>query len=514
MAGASERQGRRSGGRSARVAMRSQKLAEDLRPIHAGLIGGRYKPLTDANVERIHQAALDALETIGLSEAPESGVEILTNAGAIMGDDGRIRFPRSLVEDMLAIAARDITLYGRDAKHDLLLSGSRVHYGTAGAAVHVVDVEENEYRDSTLQDLFDSARITEQLDNVHFYQRTMVPRDIADNYELDLNTIYASCAGTRKHVGVSFTEASYVAGGLEMLHLIAGGEDKWRERPFVSNSNCFVVPPMKFATESCQVMEACVRGGMPVLLLSAGQAGATAPAPLATAIVQAVAECLAGLVYVNAMEKGFPAIFGTWPFVSDLRSGAMSGGSGEQALLSAGCAQMHRFYDLPGGAASGIADAKMPDMQAGWEQAISNVMTGLSGLNMVYESVGMHASLLGFSLESLILGDDLLGQVQRCIKGIEVTEDSVSLEAMKSVCLDGPGHYLGHDQTLALMQSEYVYPQYADRTSPKEWAEVGKPDLVQKAIERKNAILSSPKETIIDPIADIEIRKRFKIHLK
>ncbi len=508
-----ERKGRRGGGRSARVAMRSEKLADNLRPIHAGLIGGQYKPLSEAGAERIHQAALDALETIGLSEAPETGIEILTGAGAELGDDGRIRFPRSLVEDMLAVAGRDITLCGRDPKHDLLLSGTRVHYGTAGAAVHIVDVENNEYRDSTLQDLYDSARITEQLDNVHFYQRTMVARDIADNYELDVNTIYASCSGTRKHVGVSFTEASYVSGCLELLHLIAGGEDKWRARPFVSNTNCFVVPPMKFATESCQVLEECVRGGMPVLLLSAGQAGATAPAPLATAIVQAVAECLAGLVYVNAIEKGFPAIFGTWPFVSDLRTGAMSGGSGEQALLSAGCAQMHRFYDLPGGAAAGIADSKMPDMQAGWEQGISNTMTGLSGLNMVYESVGMHASLLGFSLESLILGDDMLGQVQRCIKGIEISEDSVSLEAMKSVCLDGPGHYLGHGQTLSLMQSEYVYPDIADRTSPKEWAELGKPNLIAKAIERKNAILNAPRETMIDPAIDAEIRKRYNIYL-
>ncbi len=506
--------GRRSGGRSARVAMRSEKLAEELRPVHAGLVGGQYKPLTDAAVKRIHEAALDALEVIGLSEAPESGIKILTEAGAILGDDGRIRFPRSLVEDMLAVAARDITLHGRDPKHDLNLSGSKVHYGTAGAAVHIVDVEKNEYRESFLQDLHDSARIVDKLDNVHFFQRTMVARDIVDNFEMDMNTIYASCTGTRKHVGTSFTDPAYMDGAFEMLHMIAGGEDKWRERPFLSNSNCFVVPPMKFATESCMVMEACVRGGMPVLLLSAGQAGATAPAPLATAIVQAVAECLAGLVYVNAMSPGHPAIFGTWPFVSDLRTGAMSGGSGEQALLSAGCAQMHRFYDLPGGAAAGIADAKMPDMQAGWEQAISNLSVGLSGLNMAYESVGMHASLLGFSLESLILGDDLLGQVQRCIKGIEVSEDSVSLEAMKSVCLGGPGHYLGHDQTLAIMQTEYIYPELADRTSPKEWAEIGKPNLIEKAIERKRAILDAPKDVIIDPATDAAIRKKFNIHLQ
>lgn len=501
---------RRSGGRAARRALRAAPLAEHLRPIRAGLEGGTYRPLDDAGIIRIHHAALDVLEKIGFANAPQSGIDIMTGAGAVLGDDGRLRFPRGLVEDMVAKAARCFSLCGRDPRFDLDLSGRRVHFGTAGAAVHIVDVD-NRYREPTTQDLYDAACLTQALDNVHFFQRPLVCRDIDDNYQLDVNTIYASCAGTTKHIGTSFSEPDHVAGCMELLHLIAGGEAAWRERPFVSNTNCFVVPPLTFADESCRVMEQCIRAGMPVLLLSAGQAGATAPAPLATAIVQAVAECLAGVVYVNAQEPGHPAIFGTWPFVSDLRSGAMSGGSGEQALLSAGCAQMHHYYGLPGGAAAGIADSKLPDMQAGWEQAISNVMAGLSGLNMVYEAVGMHASLLGFSFESMVLGDDLLGQVQRCVRGIEVTEDSVDIEAIREVCLEGPGHYLGHHQTLSVMQTEYVYPALADRTSPKEWLEVGRPDLIARATARKQQILANA-ENLIPAELDRQLRDRFAIH--
>jgi trimethylamine--corrinoid protein Co-methyltransferase len=300
---------------------------------------------------------------------------------------------------------------------------------------------------------------------------------------------------------------------MEMIHTIAGGEDAWRARPFISNSNCFVVPPMKFAEESCIAMEHCIHAGMPVLLLSAGQAGATAPAPIALAIVQAVAECLAGVVYVNCIKPGHPAIFGTWPFVSDLRTGAMSGGSAEQALLTAGCAQMHQFYGLPGGAAAGISDAKLPDMQAGWEQGITNTMAGLSGLNMVYESVGMHASLLGFCLESLVLGDDILGQVLRTVRGIDVTPDSVSIDVMKEVCLGGPGHYLGADQTRSLMQTEYVYPTVGNRMSPKEWIEADRPILLDKAIERKNEILSRAGSTL-DPLIDATLRQNYNIYFQ
>ncbi len=502
---------RRAGGRAAQIAARAAPKTGADRPIRAGLEGGQYRPLKEPDVLRIHAAALDALEEIGLANAPASGVEILTGAGAELGADGRIRFPRALVEDMLALAARDLTLHARDPAQDLDLSGQRVHFATAGAAVHVVDALTGDYRESTARDLYDAARLAHHLDNIHLFQRTMVCRDVPDNYEMDVNTLYACLAGTTKHVGTSFSDPAHVAGCIELIHLVAGDEAAWRARPFVSNSNCFVVPPMKFAEESCITMEHCIRAGMPVLLLSAGQAGATAPAPLALTIVQAVAECLAGVVYVNAISPGHPAIFGTWPFVCDLRTGSMSGGSAEQALLTAGCAQMHGFYGLPGAAAAGISDSKVPDMQAGWEQAITNTLAGLSGLNLVYEAAGMHASLLGFCPESLILGDEIVGQVLRCVRGIDVTEDSLSLDVLKEVCLGGPGHYLAAAQTLRLMETEYLYPRLGNRMSPRQWEESGRPGLIDRAHARKEEILANAPCQIPADV-DATIRKIYQIH--
>ncbi len=503
----------RAGGRAARVAARAAALTQDQRPIRPGMTGGQYRPLSDRQVVQIHETALQALEEIGLADAPQSGIDAMVAVGAIYGDDGRLRFPRALVEDTLAKACKDLTLYSRDGQHNLDLSGTKVHYGTAGAAVHMVDLDGSNYRDSTLQDLHDAARIADTLDNLHFVQRPMVARDITNNLHMDLNTIYACCSGTTKHIGTSFSDPSHVADGLEMLYMIAGGEEAFRARPFVSNTNCFVVPPLKFATESCEAMEHCIRGGMPVLLLGACMAGATAPSTIAGAIAQTVAECLAGLVYVNAIKPGHPAIFGTWPFGLDLRTGAMSVGSGEQALLSAGCAQMHQYYGLPGGAAAGASDSKLPDMQAGWEQMCSNVMAGLSGLNMVYEAAGMHASLLGFCHESLILGDDLIGQAMRCVRGIEVDDETLALDQMRDVCLTGPGHYLGTDATLGRMQKDHVYPNLGDRTSPKEWEEREKPDLLANAVARKEAILATTSQARFDPALDAALRMRFTIHL-
>lgn len=508
-----ENEGRRRGGREARRTLRAAPVPRSEAPVKGGMAGGWYKPLDDASIQRIHRTALEVLEEVGMANPIPSCVEVCTAVGAEFGADGRLRFPRALVEDVIAKAARHFPLYAQDPEHDLEPIGTKVYYGTAGAAVHVVDLEKRQYRESLLQDLYDAARIVDTCENIHFFQRCMVPRDMLDPRDLDINTLYASVAGTRKHVGTSFVQAEHAAEGLQMLYTIAGGEKKFRERPFVSNSNCFVVPPLKFAEDACRVLEVLVRGGMPILLLSAGQAGATAPAAIAGAVVQAVAEVLAGLVYVNAIKPGAPAIFGTWPFVSDLRTGAMSGGSGEQALLSAACAQMAHFYDLPGGSAAGMADSKLPDVQAGYEKGITNVMAGLAGLNLIYEAAGMHASLLGFCLESLIVDNDMLGQCMRCVRGIEVNDDTLSKEAIKRVCLDGAGHYLGDEQTLALMQTEYIYPRLGDRNSPNVWAEQGALTMAERAIKEKERILSTHFPAHIPDEIDRMLRQNHKICL-
>lgn len=503
----------RGGARAARRAARSAPLPDSLRPVRPGMPGGRYKPLEESDVLRIHHAALDVLEKIGLADATPSGIDYMTKAGAVLNSAGRLIFPRALVEDTVARAARHFVLHGQDPKHDMEPWGSRVYFGTAGAAVHIVNAKTGVYRDSTTKDLYDIARVVDTLEHLHFYQRSVVCREVATPLEMDINTAYASVAGTTKHVGTSWVQPQHVEASLEMFHLMAGGEDKWRARPFVSQSNCFVVPPLKFAYDACLCLETAVRGGMPVLLLSAGQAGATAPAALASALVQEVAECLAGLVYVNAVKPGAPAIFGTWCFVSDLRTGAMSGGSPEQALLSAASAQLSRFYDLTGGTASGMSDAKLPDMQAGYEKAYNHALVGNAGANLVYESAGMLASLLGFSMEGLIIDNDVIGAVQRTIKGVEVTEESLSLETMRKVCLEGPGHYLGSDQTLHLMQREYIYPTVGDRTSPNEWVDQGRPTVVERASRKLESILAGHYPTHLSDSVDAAIREKLPIRL-
>lgn len=503
----------RRGGRSARRELRAAPKPRAERPVQPGMEGGRYAPLTPAEIEKINGAALDVLEQIGLGDPIPSCIEYMTAAGCSLSPEGRMIVPRGLVEDTLAKAWRRQPLCARDPARDLEPWDKKVHFGTAGAAVHVADAVTGEYRESNLIDLYDMARLVDQLTNIHFFQRPLTARDMVDPLDMDINSAYACAAGTTKHIGVSFTTRENTVQALEMLYMFAGGEEAFRARPFASMSNCFVVPPLKFAEDASGCLEEGVKGGMPILLLAAGQAGATSPAALAGAVVQQVAEVLGGLVYVNAIVPGAPAIFGTWPFVSDLRTGAMSGGSPEQALLMAACGQMAHFYDLPGGVTAAMTDSKIPDAQAGYEKGYTTALVGNSGANLIYEAAGMHASLLGTCFESFVIDNDILGAALRTVRGIEVTDDSLSIQAMREVCIGGPGHYLGHGQTMDLMETEYVYPDVGDRTSPKEWAEQGNTDIVTRARKRTQDLLATHYPAHIPPEIDAAIRARFDIRI-
>ncbi len=500
--------------RSRRLRNAQRAAREPLKqpPVWPGHVGGRYKPLTQPEMERIHHTVLDLMEQVGFADPIPSMIDIVTNAGGHLREDGRLCFPRALVEDVLARAPRKFVMPGQTPEHDMEVGGQRVHTGTGGASPNILDFESGRYRRAVLVDLYDIARLVDTLDNIHYYWRSVIPTDMPTGLDVDLNTSYACMVGTNKHIGVSYVQGDNLRAAVEMFDMRLGGEGTFRKRPFCSISCCHVVPPMCFAQESCDALEAAVRAGMPVTLLSAAQTGATAPAALVGTIVQAIAECLAGLVFSVLIDPNCRANLGTWPFVADLRTGAMTGGSAEQALLVAGCAQMAGFYDLPGSVAAGMTDSKVPDAQSGAEKGYTVALAAQAGSSLIMESAGMMASLLGASFESYVIDNDILGAVQRTVRGIEVTEETLSFDVIKNV-VEGEGHFLGQDQTISRMESDFFYPAIGDRLMPAEWEDQGATDIWTRAKARTREILSTHYPTYIEPAIDDKIRANFNILL-
>ena len=481
-------------------------------PIQPGMPAGQYTPLTQPEMERIHALVLQLLEDLGLSQVTPSLETRAVAAGCWVDENKRLRFPRALVEDIIARTRRKFTLHGIDPAHDIEIQAKRVHTGTGGAAPTIMDFQSGKYRESTVADLYDIARLVDQLDNIHWYHRSVVARDATTILDLDINTTYACLSGTTKSIAVSYTDGASVRAVQPMLDAVAGGEGAFRKRPFCTAVCCHVVPPMRFATESCEALEAAILAGMPILLVAAGQAGATAPAALAGAVAQSCAEVLAGLVLCNIIDPECRGIFATWPFVSDLRTGAMSGGSGEQALLSAACAQMAAFYDLPNSVPAGMTDSKLPDMQSGGEKGYTISLAAHAGASMIHEAAGMQGSLMGTSFESYVLDNDLLGAILRTVKGVDVNEDALSFDVIRDVVM-GPGHYLGHPQTFSRMKTDYLYPRIADRRSISEWEDAGARDARDVARDRVRNMLAEHYPTHIAEHVDAQLRDHFNIIL-
>ena len=184
-----------------------------------------------------------------------------------------------------------------------------------------------------------------------------------------------------------------------------------------------------------------------------------------------------------------------------------------EARISLSTAQLCNHYGLITSVASGMTDAKIMDAQAGYEKAVTTTAAVLAGGNLVAAYPGIVGSLIGQSFEGMIIDNDMLGCIQRLLRGIEVTEETLSLEVIRDT-VSGAGHYLNHPQTLALMRSEFLYPELGDRTTPGTWEEYGHRTILDQAHERVHALLHDYFPRYIDKRADGRIRSAFPIRLE
>lgn len=465
-------------------------------------------------MQAIYATSLKLLAELGMGNVPDVLATILISAGAQKSGD-RILFPNKLVERIVSAAARQFTFYGRDLSRSITVGGQRVYFGTGGAAVQTLDIHTGAYRDSTLRDLYDFTRLQDTLTNVSWFTRCCVATDIPDILDLDINTVFALLKGTTKPVATAITLAEHVPSVMRMIDLALGGNGEsnaFRQSPFLKVHISPVISPMCFGEDAVDVTLACIEHGIPLSCITAAQSGATAPATLAGFLAQSLAETLASLVMVNAIEPGYPMIFSNWPLVIDLRSGSFTGGGGEITVMNAASAQLSNWLGLPSGVASCMTDAKAIDAQYGMEKGLSALAAGLAGGNLIYESSGMTASLLGASFEAFILDDEMHSHIYRTLRGIEVNEQTLGFDAICEAVL-GDGHFLGSTHTMQAMERDYFYPSLADRDAPVTWAEKGQTDAWAQARNKAQDILKNFHPTYLSADAENRIRSEFNILL-
>jgi len=482
--------------------------------VQPGLTGGRYRPLTDHDIKRIYDTALDVLENIGIGDPIPEILRYALPGGCTLDSKNRLRFPRALVEDLIKVSARGYVLYAPNPKHDLQVGSEKVLFCTSGEAVQILDYDSQSFRPTKLVDLYDAARLADQLEHIHNFGQPFIAAEYShDVFVHDINIAYAVLAGTQKSFGLGITNVNHLQPIIALFDAYLGEEGGFLKRPFCTFGGCPIISPLRFGKDNAEVLVEVAALGLTADVAVAPQAGATSPAALAGTLVQCLAETLACLCVVNLVRPGSAINFGMWPFISDLRTGAFSGGSGEEALVTAATVQICNHFGFVTSVGAGMTDAKTMDVQAGYEKALTVATAALAGGNLVSAYPGIVGSLLGQSFEGMLIDNDMLGNIQRILRGIEVNDETLSYAAIKETVF-GAGDYLGHEQTLELMRTEYLYPEIADRLTPAAWEKMGHQTLYAQANKRVREMLADHYPQYIDAAADERIRKRFPVRLQ
>lgn len=476
--------------------------------------GGIYRPLTEEQVGTIHKASLRILERTGFTYEPglEDSLEMLGSGGIkVDRQRSRIFFPRDRVMDLVKMAPERVVLCGRDTSHDLDLGEHRVHLGTGGCAINVLDLETGKARKSTVKDIYQIGRLVDRLKHIHFYLRPCVPADVPAPAQ-DVNTFYAGMRATAKHVMSGVNDLEALKEVIALAALVAGGHEKLRERPFISVITAFVVSPLKLDSGPVRIMQEAVRNGIPVALSCAPMAGSTSPVTMAGTLAQTHAEELAGIAVCQLTRPGAPVLYGGIPGMANRRTMGYQGGAVECGMMNGAIHQMAHHIRVPNYNSSGLTDSKIPDAQAGWEKAASTLLTAMSGSNYIHHAAGMLESMITVAYEQYVIDDEIIGMSCKVLKGIDVDPEHLALEVIDSV---GPGgNFMTSPHTLEFMRKEYFDGNgVTDWKHRENWERDGARDARERAREKAREILSREPISHISHDLDVRIRERFEIYL-
>ncbi len=479
-----------------------------------GLAGGLYKPLARDDITAIHETSLTILENIGMTY--ENGLD--TTLGMLNGrgvkldrEKSRIFFNRELVMAQADLAPERVVLYSRDGNNDLDLRQHYVYLGTGGAAVKILDLATGDARSTTLEDLYQLARLTDRLDNIHFFLRPCIPTDIPVT-DYDANVIFASLKGTTKHFMTGATNEDGLHKIMDIAALVAGGMNQLKEKPFVSMIASFAISPLKLCTQSTLIMLEAVRNRIPVALSAAPMAGSTSPVTMAGTLAQLHAEQLAGITICQLTNPGAPILYGGIPGRANLRSLAYSGGAVECGMMNAAIHQLAHHIKVPNYNSAGLSDSKIPDAQASWEKALTTVLAAMGGSNFVHHAAGMLESMLTVAYEQFVIDDEIIGMSCKVLDGIPVDDEHLALEAIEDV---GPGgSFITSPHTMMHMRQEYFSGNgVTDQDSREKWIEKGSQDACRRARDIAKKLLAEEEKSCIPTDVEKAIREEYNILL-
>ena len=470
--------------------------------------GGQLRILTSDELYKIHLATLEILERIGVKVLEQKALRMLGEAGARIYTKEKIaKIPRHLVEEAIKKAPSGFTLFGRDPKYKLRLQDRRVYFSMGGQSLHVLDLETGKRRASTLKDCENFCRLADALENIHHASSSVVrPRDVPDNVA-HVHELFAGFKNTTKTLDGETYGQAVAMDSIRMASVVAGGEEELKKRPLLLGFHN-PVSPLQHSEKLTEALMLYAKYKQPVIIAPEAQAGATAPVTLAGLLAQQNAEVLSGIVIAELVNPGAPVLFGTVSTIMDMKTGNLAYGAIEAGLINVATAQLAHYYGLPCRGTGSGTESKIPDIQAGFEKAMTLMMAALAGINFIFNAAGTLESTLTASYEQAVIDNEMCGMVSRALREIEITVETLAIDVIEGV---GPGgQYLDQRHTLEHLRKEHYIPTIIDREKRERWERAGSRDLREVAREEAKRILKEHQPEPLDRDIEEDLKKIVK----
>ena len=446
------------------------------------ITSAHYSRMGETECRQIHLATLEVLERIGVDVHLDRAREILAGGGARV-DGNRVRIPEYLVEEALRKAPRRMNIYDRNGNLAMRAQDYNTYYGGGSDCLYVLDHRTGLRREPMLKDVVAAARLTDALPELDFVMSLFLPKDVNqqvyDRYQME-----AMLNNTVKPIIFVAPDFEGCKAAVEMCEAVSGGVDAFRSRPFAA---CYInVTSGLVANE--EALQKCIylaEKGLPMMYIPLNAGGVNSPSTTAGCMATMNAGIMLGIVLSQLTNPGTPVAVPGWnggPY--NLKT--MVGNyvlADEQGVPTT----MGKYYELPVFGLGGSTDAKVLDMQCGFETTVSLMTALLHGANIVHDVGFMDSGLQG-SLQLLVMANEFIGFLRAATCGVPVNEETLALETVAEL---GPtGDYLQHPHTMEHVREPF-YSDLMHKGVYAHWESQGQKTMEQLAAEKVDQMLET-----------------------
>ncbi len=467
----------------------------------------RLEILSQEDIQRIHTATLDIIASTGVKFPSKKALDILEANGAQVDRSTQIaRIPGHIMEEILAKAPPAYTLAACDPALDLPLDGQHSYLGTDGCGVEIIDAFSGERRTTVKADVRDVARLADALPGIAFHWVPISAQDCPPQSR-SLHELEAIWSVSKKHVQTeSIVTTGEMATAIEMASTLAGGRNALRQHPLLSIMQC-TISPLAHDGGSLDAGLLAAQAGLPVGYMTMASCASTAPVTLAGNLVVGNAEVLSALALMQMAAPGCPVYYAAAQTVTDLRTGAYTGGGPEDYLFGAATNLLADFYNIPLSMGAFATGAKEPDWQAALDNSLSSFMAVSTGSDMLLGAGLLHGSRI-LSYEMLLMDCEIWSILHAMFQGIEVNDETLALDVIRAA---GPGgNFLAQRHTRQHMRSRWQ-PTLLDRRPYNVW-EQERAGARQWALQKAQKLLQEYAGTTLEPQLQQELLRIISAH--